>query len=150
MTILTEAERAILVATLDTLVPPRGTLPGAGALGLAERIERTMNAEPTARRLILETLRAIAMESGETAFADQPVEAREATLHAVEAAEPIAFALLVEQTYRAYYALPVVTRALGLSGEPPQPRGHRVAPFDPALLVHQRDRAPFWRRTGEG
>ena len=47
--------------------------------------------------------------------------------------------------YRAFAAR--TGRGLGLSGEPPQPRGHRLAPFDPALLAVQRRRAPFWRTT---
>lgn len=149
MMILTATEHATLVAALNALVPPREALPGAGDLGLAERIERAMTAEPIVRRLLLDALRAIGMMSGPETFTAQPDEAREATLRAVETAEPLAFALLVEQTYRAYYALPAVARSLGLSGEPPQPRGHHLAPFDPALLARQRDRAPFWRRTGE-
>lgn len=150
MTILTADERATLVAALNTLIPPGTDLPGAGDLGLAARIEGAMAAEPTVRRLVLDALRAIDVAGGDVPFSGQDTDTREATLRAVERAEPIAFALLVEQTYRAYYALPAVARALGLSGEPPQPRGHHLAPFDPALLARQRDRAPFWRRTDAG
>ena len=150
-TILTADERAILVATLNRLIPARSPLPAAGDLGVPATIEATLARSPTARRLILDGLRAIAIAAGkgEGGFVALGGDERDAALRAVEAAEPAAFALIVEETYRGYYALPVVQRALGLSGEPPQPRGHRLPPFDPALLTMQRQRAPFWHRTDE-
>jgi hypothetical protein len=53
---------------------------------------------------------------------------------------------LVEHTYRGYYTLPVVRRAVGVD-RPPQPIGYELPPFDPALLAVQRQRAPFWRKA---
>jgi hypothetical protein len=150
-TILTDAERTTLVAALNLLVPAHEHLPGAGDLGVAATIEREMAQSPPLRRALLDTLRAIEFASGEQGFVAHDTDAQESLLRAVEAAEPPRFALLVEHAYRGYYVLPVVQRAIGLSGEPPQPRGHHLAPFDPALLAQQRQRAPFWRRIdGEG
>jgi hypothetical protein len=148
-TILTTAERATLVAATNRIVPAHGTVPGAGDLGVATTIEVAMTQSTVLRRTLLESLRAIALASGEQDFAAYPANEQEAILRAVEVADPLGFSLLVEHTYRAYYALPVVQRALGLSGEPPQPRGYQMAPFDPVLLTIQRQRAPFWRRTNE-
>jgi hypothetical protein len=43
--------------------------------------------------------------------------------------------------------LPRVHAKIGHDSRPPQPLGHDLPPFDPALLDAQRLRAPFWRRT---
>ena len=144
---LTPAQRATLAAALNQIVPARDALPGAGDLGVAAAIERTLAGAPALLRLFLDGLRAIDLAAGDAAFADLPGGRQEALLRDVEAAQPAFFAALVEHTYRGYYTLPAVQRGLGLSGEPPQPRGHRLAPFDPALLAVQRQRAPFWRQT---
>jgi hypothetical protein len=144
--ILTAAERATLAATLNILIPARANLPGAGDLGVAVAIEREMEQAPPLRRALLDALRAIEFASGEPGFLARTPDEQEALLHTVEAAEPASFALLVEHAYRGYYVLPAVQRALGLSGEPPQPQGYQLAPFDPALLAKQRQREPFWRR----
>lgn len=148
-TILADDEQALLVAVANCLIPAREAVPGAGDLGVAATIERALSADPSLRRTFLDGLRAIALAAGERGFAAHEVEEQEAVLRSVEGAEPTFFALLVEHTYRGYYTLPEVQRGLGLSGEPPQPRGYHLAPFDPALLAKQRQRAPFWRRTGE-
>ena len=147
--ILTDTERAILAAAANRIVPAHDALPGAGDLGVSASIEQTLAQGPALRRAFLDGLRAIDFASGEPGFVAHVAAEQDALLQAVEAAHPAFFALLVEHTYRGYYALPIVQRALGLSGEPPQPHGHRLAPFDPALLAVQRQRAPFWRRTND-
>ena len=70
-----------------------------------------------------------------------------ATLQTVEEHAPDFFAALVEHTYRGYYTLPAVHHAIGHESRPPQPLGHSLAPFDPALLDSQRQRLPFWRKA---
>ena len=149
MAVLTPAELATLTAAVNRIVPANDSLPGAGDLGVAGSIERTRSQSPASRRAFLDGLRAIDHSGGERDFVDHSPEEQDAILQAVEASHPAFFDLLVEHTYRGYYALPVVQRALGLSGEPPQPRGHQLPPFDPALLAVQRQRAPFWRRTDD-
>ena len=145
-TILTDIQRATLVATLNRLVPARDALPGAGDLGVAVTIEQAMAEAPSLRRTLLGVLRAIEHSGGERDFAALSGEEQDACLRSVEQTNPDSFTLLVEHTYRGYYVLPTVQRALGLSGNPPQPEGYHLAPFDPALLAKQRQRAPFWRR----
>ncbi len=147
--ILTPTERAILAATANRIIPANDTLPGAGDLGVPATIEQTLAHAATLRRTFLDGLRAIDFAGGDQGFVALTTEEQDALLRAVEASHPTFFDLLVEHIYRGYYALPIVQRALGLSGEPPQPRGHYLPPFDPALLAVQRQRAPFWRRTND-
>jgi len=42
----------------------------------------------------------------------------------------------------------VLAARAGYEARPPQPLGHHLAPFDPALLEPQRARKPFWRDPG--
>ena len=146
-TILADGERATLVAALNRIVPAHGALPGAGDLGVADTIEQALVEAPSLRRAFIDGLRSIDLADGEEGFVALASDEQDSCLRAIEAREATFFATLVEYTYRGYYVLPVVQRAIGLSGEPPQPRGYQLAPFDPALLAIQRRREPFWRRT---
>jgi hypothetical protein len=149
-TVLSEEQRRLLVAVLDTIVPPRDTLPGAGGLGVDASIDRTLAQTPTLRRLLLDGLGEIARAAERTTGSDflaLDAGAREGVLRGVEAAEPAFFAALVEHTYRGYYTLAEVQAAIGFPARAPQPEGHRLAPFREELLQLQVGRAPFWRRA---
>ncbi len=148
-TILTATERATLIATVGRIIPAHDALPSAGDLGVPATIEATLAQTLSLRRTFLDGLHVIALASGDREFSAHSADEQDAILQTIETAHPAFFNLLVEHAYRGYYALPVVQRALGLSGEPPQPRGYQLPPFDPALLTIQRQRTPFWRRTTE-
>lgn len=148
--VLDADRRALLAAVLDRIIPPHDGLPGAGELGVAGLIERTLAVSPRLRRLFLEGLVEIELASARAAdqgFRDLDAEDQDALLQAVEGARPAFFVALVEHAFRGYYGLPRVHEMIGHESRPPQPGGHRLPPFDPALLAKQRDRAPFWRRT---
>ena len=144
--VLSPDQRALLDAVLDRLLPPNGDLPAAGALGCAAAIDATLGRDPALRRIFLDGLTAIALR-GFAGSADP-----DATLREVEAAWPAFFAALVSHAYRAYYTdqrvLANLERTTGYPARPPQPLGHQLPPWDPDLLARQRERAPFWRRTG--
>ncbi|MCC5973691.1 MAG: hypothetical protein JJT81_06520 [Rubellimicrobium sp.] len=86
-------------------------------------------------------------------FASQPPEARVTTLAAIEATHSEAFSALVLAAYSLYYTHPKVAAVLeastGYRAGPPQPGGHALAPFDPALLAIPAVRAPLYRPTPE-
>lgn len=145
-TVFNPQQAALLTEVLNCLVPARDDLPGAGDLGLGERVDAALAARPATRRVYLDGLLAIE-GTADRPFAELDADGREAALRAVEAAQPVFFAALVEHAYRHYYTDPRVQRALGLTDGPPQPRGHRLPVFDERLLAAQRERAPFWRRA---
>jgi Gluconate 2-dehydrogenase subunit 3 len=149
--LLDAAQRALLAAVLNRIVPPRGELPGAGDLEVGAHVEAVLATSLELRRLVLEGLREIeiasARRAGRPFVALGPAE-QTAVLEAVEESRPACFAALVEHTYRGYYTQPRVLEAIGYGARPPQPLGRSLPPFDPALLARQRERAPFWRRTG--
>jgi hypothetical protein len=143
--VLSEEQRRLLVAVLDSIVPPRDGLPGAGGLGVDASIDRTLAQSPKLRRLFLDGLSRIALASAD--FLALDAGAREGVLRGVEAAEPEFFAALVEHAYRGYYTQPEVHAAIGYPDRAPQPLGHQLAPFREELLQVQVGRTPFWRRA---
>jgi hypothetical protein len=149
--VLDAEQRGLLAAALDRLVPPNGDLPGAGALGLAEPIERTLAGSAPLRRLFLEGLVEVDLAAGPGGFRALAGEAQDAALRRVEAEYPAFFAALLNHAYRGYYTHPsvlqAIERATGYPARPPQPLGHAIEPWDEGLLARQRERAPFWRRT---
>jgi hypothetical protein len=152
--VLDDERRALLAAVLDRIVPPNGGVPGAGALGVGESIERTLAGSAPLRRLILEGLVEVDVAAGAAGFESLDGAARDELLRAVEAAHPAFFAALVNHAYRGYYTHPTVLehleRTTGYPARPPQPLGHSIEPWDEGLLAKQRDRKPFWRRVDAG
>ena len=132
-----------LELVLDTIVPPRGELPGAGSLGLAHAV--LDDARATGH---LDDVTAV-LEALPADFADQDPQTRETTLRAIERATPQAFAMVVNMAYTAYYTQPQVLAGIsartGYNPGPPQPSGYHLEPFDERLLTPVRDRAPLWR-----
>ena len=129
------AEAHMLAALLDTLLPGGDGFPAAGGLaGVGPRVA-------DAARPVLALLPA--------GFAARDADAREAVLRGIEAEAPAMFGRLVTALYLAYYVQPevhaVLARDHGYAARPPQPAGHELPPFDPALLDRQQQRAPFWR-----
>jgi hypothetical protein len=148
MTVLDAAQGAMLRAVLNCLVPARTDLPGAGDLDVGASIESSLAGSIGVRRLFLDGLDEIAISSDRQfrrPFGELDSAGQTAVLETVEREHPAFFAALVEHTYRGYYTLPAVHAAIGFESRPPQPLGHQLAPFDPALLEGQRLRAPFWR-----
>jgi hypothetical protein len=137
-------QRALLRSVLNRLIPPSETMPGAGELDVAATIERTLSESPRLRRLFLEGLANIQIAASQN-FVDLDPATQTGHLQQIEQAQPAFFDALVEHAYRGYYLEPAVQRAVGWQ-HPPQPVGHTLPPFDPALLWQQRRREPFWRR----
>jgi hypothetical protein len=145
--VLDESQRALLKSVLNRLIPPRSDLPGAGDLDVGTSIERSLAGSPRLRRLLLDGLTEISLASGHQRFVELGGPRQIEVLEAVERNHPACFVALVEHTYRGYYTLPAVHAAIGHESRPPQPLGHALPPFDPALLDRQRVRLPFWRQT---
>jgi hypothetical protein len=141
------AQRELLRVVLNRVIPPSDQLPGAGDVDVDDSIERAMAESVELRRLLLDGLSEIAIEA-QRSLADLDRASQTLVLESVERRSPRFFAALVEHTYRGYYVLPVVQRAVGYEARPPQPLGHALPPFDSALLAQQRSRPPFWRRVG--
>jgi hypothetical protein len=125
-------------ALLSTLLPGDGDFPDAGTLDL-----------PLAALDRFGPPLAAVLARLPADFAALPQDLRTAAAARAEADDPDAFAAMVTGAYSLYYTHPavaaVLARLTGHSGAPPQPLGHPLDPFDPALVAVPAARAPLWR-----
>ena len=140
---LTDAERVMLQAVMDRLVPPVDDLPGAGEMGLLDAVETMARAHPPFHLALLALLGGLPAAS----FAARAGADQDKAIAHFEAAHPAAFNTALEAVYLAYYADPRVHARIGWRTGPLQPGGFTLPPFDEAILEKPRQRQPFWRRT---
>jgi len=150
MSAFVDAERRLLARVLNRLVPADDAFPAAGDLGVGAFVEAAIGRAPGARRLFLEGLGAIAtacQARHAKAFEDAAERDQDDVLREVQASRPEFFDALLVHAYSGYYSRPEVIRLLGIEVWPPQPRGHHLDPFDPALLATVKHRARIYRPT---
>jgi hypothetical protein len=144
--VFTEAQRRLLIAVLNCIIPAEGQFPGAGDLGVADFVEGVMSRNTRLRRLFIEGMAQIeitvARREGKE-FQELSSATRDATLRQVESEHPQFFEELVRQTYNGYYTSPRVFQLIGYSPS----QSYQPTPFDESLLAKQRQRAPFWRQV---
>jgi hypothetical protein len=143
------AQRELLTAVLDTLVPPAGDFPGAGAVALDHVLGRAAASPDLASRLArgLRMVDEAARSRGDAGFARLDADARETVLRGVERADADFFDVLVRQTYDGYYGHPTIVARLGLEPGPLHPRGHRIEARDAPDLERVIARGPLYRRA---
>jgi hypothetical protein len=133
----TEKQRAALTAVLDALIPASddGRFPGAGALGLADTIERDVpELQPLVSRA-LDELDEIARANGAADFVSLDAAARAEALRTHVEREPGFLPGLVFQVYTRYYTEARVLEALGLEARPPFPKGYDLEQPDLEALL---------------
>ncbi len=131
-----------LLTLLDTL------LPGDADFPKGSRIARALLAHDRFAAPVQAIRAALSPD-----FASLSEPDRIAQLQEIEAKNPDAFSAMIVGCYSLYYTdlavTSVLARLTGHSGAPPQPTGHALAPFDPALLTIPVARAPLYRPTPE-
>lgn len=154
--IFTEAQRDLLTATLNRIIPAQDKFPGAGDIGGAAWVEQAVieraaadkaaGRTPDLRRLFTEGLAQLeiaAAQRGAAALSQLPPESQDDALRQVEAEHPDFFAALVRQCYNSYYTNPDIFDLIGYAI--PKPQDYKPLPFDERLLEPQRRRSPIWR-----
>jgi hypothetical protein len=139
---LSEAERLLMRAVMDRLVPPVDDLPGAGTMGLLGEVEAMAQRHAPYGQALLHFVAALA-----AGFPADAGPAQDSAIAAFERAQPAVFQAVLEVVYLAYYAEPRVHARIGWRTGPIQPRGFSLPPFDDAILEATRRRAPFWRQA---
>lgn len=146
--ILSDDQRALLVATLNRIVPADGEMPGAGDLGIAAFVESVVADSARHRRLLMDGLVQIELVASErgASFAALGEAAQIDVLKVVEEASPTFFQGLVIQAYRGYYTDETVCSLL--SYRAPNRADYDPLPFDESLLEPVRQRGQIWTATG--
>jgi hypothetical protein len=143
------AQHPMIRAVLNRLIPADGGFPGAGELDLLDHLDRSACSSAETRRMFVEGMRQIGVESERRAraFEDLTPAEQDAVLRHVEGERRSFFEALVGQAYQAYYSHPAIVGLLGLEARPPQPLGHALPPFDVTLVRSMSQRAPLYRQS---
>jgi hypothetical protein len=144
--------QGMLETLLDVVIPPSsdGRLPGAGALGLIEHIERTVQQTPMIRPVVeyglctLAELAAVRRTGGWSALS---MEERANVLREFTATDQFFLPAFMFLVYSGYYQHPRVVEVLGLEARAPHPEGYAMDAGDFTLLDAVRRRGPI-HRTG--
>ncbi len=130
-----------VLALLDTLLPGDADFPKGSRIARALLVHDRFAVPVKAILAALPRLR------------DPRAPDRIAQLQEIEQKDPDTFSAMIVGCYSLYYTdlavTSVLARLTGHSGAPPQPQGHALAPFDPALLAIPAARAPLYRPTPE-
>ena len=148
--IFSEAQRELLSAVLNRIIPSQGQRPGAGDLGVATFVEKAATGTPGLTRLFNEGLTAIGVAASKGhpgGFLSMPDGAKDETLQELELSNPVFFEQLVQQTYNGYYTNTRIFDEIGYNAPTTPVPGTRPKLLDESLLEKQRQRAPFWRRA---
>ena len=148
--VFSPAQRQLLDAVLDRLIPPQGNRPGAGSLGVGGFVESVAVGEPGLTRLFMQGLAAIeiaAAERGPDGFAALSNDSKDGALRSVEASHADFFDQLVLQVYNGYYTNLTVFESIGYSLPSVPSPGTKLELLDESLLEAQRQRPPFWTRV---
>ena len=148
--VFSSAQRELLDAVLDRIIPPQEGRPGAGSLGIGDFVEGVAVGEPGLTRMFVHGLSAIeiaAAERGPDGFAALSDEAKDEALRVVEQSNANFFEQLVLQVYNGYYTNLTVFESIGyILPSVPSP-GAKLDLLDETLLEAQRQRPPFWTRV---
>jgi len=146
---LTNADRMVLKAVLDRVIPPVDDLPGAGSMGLAAQVESIAGRVPRLHDSLIKVMGALSLDLHSHAkggFNSLTVEQQDEAIRTIEGALPGDFGNFLELVFLAYYGDSRVHKRIGWHGRAPQPEGYVMEPFDEAILVNIRKREPFWRK----
>lgn len=134
------ADRAVVVRTLNTLIPPRPAVPGAGDLGIAEFLDRTRRESAHVAGAVDTVLVALSQRNKESELSE---EGFEELVRAAEQLYPEEFKTVLQAVYVGYYGHPQVLAALSEQS----PRGYRHPPLASNALDGVRSRGPIFRRA---
>jgi hypothetical protein len=142
-------QERMLATLLDEIIPPSsdGRLPGAGALGLAEHIARTVQRTPMLRPVLeygLSTLADLATKRNPDGWAALSKEERGAVLKEFTATDQFFLPAFLFLVYSGYYQAPRVVEALGLEARAPHPKGYEMEANDLTLLDAVRRRPKMY------
>lgn len=133
-------------AMADCLLPGDPVWPSASDLGLAPAILEAADRQRDWAAAMKTIIAALPVR-----FAAGGADSRSRVLKQIETDQPDQFKALVTLAYCVYYSddrvLRIIESIFGFPARPPQPLGHSLPPFDPAILRDIRKKKPVWRKV---
>ncbi len=138
-------QEQLLEAIMDRMIPAVGGLPAAGQMGLTAEIVQ-LAAKQKRFEDLFDSATA-AFESSSPDFLTSSESVQDENLKTFESNNPEHFNTIRTIVYIVYYKDSRVHKRIGWDGQPPQPQGYEMDPWDESVLVNARKREPFWRKV---
>jgi len=145
MTSQHSTQEQLLEAIMDRMIPAIGDLPSAGQMGLVDEIIQ-LAAKQKRFEDLFDSATA-AFESSSPDFLTSSESVQDGNLKTFESNNPEHFNTIRTIVYIVYYKDSRVHKRIGWDGQPPQPQGYEMDPWDESVLVNARKREPFWRKV---
>ena len=135
----------LLEAIMDRMIPAVGDLPSAGQMGLIDEIVELAAKQKRFEDLFDSAI--AAFESNSPDFLTSSESVQDENLKTFELNTPEHFNTIRTIVYIVYYKDSRVHKRIGWDGQPPQPQGYEMDPWDESVLENARKREPFWRKV---
>ena len=135
----------LLEAIMDRMIPAVGDLPSAGQMGLIDEIVELAAKQKRFEDLFHSAI--TAFESKNPDFLTSSESVQDENLKTFELNTPEHFNTIRTIVYIVYYKDSRVHKRIGWDGQPPQPQGDEMDPWDESVLENARKREPFWRKV---
>ncbi len=133
-----QAQRELLHAVLDQIIPAGDGMPAASEVGGVEYLDRLASQTPEIKRDLEKSLTALqelaSRQSGKDFTALSPAD-RVETLKKLEKQQPEAFGSLRDYVYESYYTQPKIWKLIGYEFYPTNAAGPKMNPFDESVLA---------------
>jgi hypothetical protein len=147
---LGQAQRELLRAAMDHIVPASDGMPAASTVGGVDYLDRLASQASKVRADLERSLTALQQLSSKQLGKDfttiSPDDQLE-TLKKLEKQQPETFASLRDYVYESYYTQPQVWNLIGYEFYPTNAPGPRMQPFDESVLAKVKQMPKLYREA---
>jgi hypothetical protein len=147
---LTQAQRELLRATMDEIIPAGDGMPAASAVGGVDYLDRLVSQDSDIRAELERSLTAVQQlcrqQLGKDFIAISQ-EDRLETLRKLEKQQPEILASLRDYVYESYYTQPRVWKLIGYEFYPTNGAGPKMKPFDESVLAKAKKMPKLYREV---
>ena len=147
---LAQAERELLRAAMDQIIPAGDGMPAAGAVGGLDYLDHLSSQDSDIRADLERNLTALQqlcrqhLGKGFTAISQ---EGQLEALKRLEKQQPDTFASLRDYVYESYYTQPQVWKLIGYEFYPTNAAGPKMKPFDESVLAKVKRMPKLYREV---
>jgi Gluconate 2-dehydrogenase subunit 3 len=147
---LTQAERELLRAAMDQIIPAGDGMPAASAVGGVDYLDRLAKQASDIRADLernVTALQQICRQQLGKGFTAISQEDQFEALKRLEKQQPDTFASLRDYVYESYYTQPQVWKLIGYEFYPTNASGPKMKPFDESVLAKVKKMPKLYREV---